>query len=218
MKYKAVVFDMDGVIFDSERASYNEWLALAPKYGMENLEEVYPLIIGRNDREGKKIIRGIYGQDFPFDRFLAEKEAASKAKYGGGKMPLKPGIRELLEYLKEEGCYLAVASSTNSGIVRAQITDAGFAPYFSRIIGGDMVAKSKPEPDIFLEALKGTGILPEEAAVVEDSHNGVRAAYAAGMFPAMIPDMMPVTEEMKEKAGVILPDLLELKTYFTEAK
>jgi len=217
MKFKAVIFDMDGVIFDSERANYGEWMALADKYKMKDLEHVYPLIIGKNAREGKKVILDVYGQDFPYDSFSAEKLVNYKAKYSGGKLPCKPGIRELLAYLKKEGYYTAVASSSNSEVVRAQIEDAGMGPFFARIIGGDMVEASKPEPDIFLEALKGTGISPREAAVIEDSHNGIRAAYAGGMFPVMVPDMMPVTQEMKEKAALILPDLTAFMHYLQEA-
>ena len=100
-----------------------------------------------------------------------------------------------------------------SGGKLAKISDGGLLGYFDQIIGGDMVERSKPEPDIFLEACRRLGTRPENCYVIEDSHNGIRAAYAAGMHPIMVPDLMEVTEEMKSLAEEILGSLCAVQEF-----
>ena len=97
--------------------------------------------------------------------------------------------------------------------MRSEISDGGLLGYFDQIIGGDMVERSKPEPDIFLEACRRLGARPEKCYVIEDSHNGIRAAYAAGMHPIMVPDLMEVTEEMKSLAEEILGSLCAVQEF-----
>ncbi len=209
---KAVIFDMDGVIFDSERAVYALWREMSEKYGFKNVDTPYFKSIGTNKDATRKIFLDFYGEDFPYDEYKKEQSAAYHKKYDGGKLPLKAGVFELLEYLKKEGYFTAVASSTRSEVVRNQIEDAHLAKYFDCIIGGDMVSKSKPEPDIFLKAAEGFEF--EEIFVIEDSFNGIRAAHNAGMKPIMVPDMIPPNDEMREKAATILPDLTAVLHFF----
>ncbi|MCQ2565762.1 MAG: HAD family phosphatase [Clostridia bacterium] len=214
MKLKAVIFDMDGVIFDSERASFQAWKELSVKYGFEeNFDANYYSIIGTNRDLNRKLFKEYYGADFPYDDYADEKQEICRQRYSNGRMPKKTGITELLEYLKSLGIYTAVASSTYSDIVTTLMDEAGLRSYFTLIVGGDMITRCKPDPEIFLKSIDGTGLKPEECAVIEDSYNGIRAAYAAGMFPIMVPDMLPPTDEMKEKAGIILPDLLAVKDF-----
>lgn len=208
---KAVIFDMDGVIFDSERAVHALWREMAEKYRFCDVDTPYYKSIGTNKDVTRKIFLDFYGEDFPYDEYKKEQSKAYHEKYDGGKLPLKAGVFELLEYLKNEGYFTAVASSTRSEVVRNQIEDAHLAKYFDRIIGGDMVEKSKPEPDIFLKAAEG--FVFEKIYVIEDSYNGIRAACAAGMIPIMVPDMIEPDDEMKEKAEVILPNLLAVKKF-----
>lgn len=214
MKLKAVIFDMDGVIFDSERASFQAWKELSVKYGFEeNFDANYYSIIGTNRDLNRKLFKEYYGADFPYDDYADEKQEICRQRYSNGRMPKKTGITDLLEYLKSLGIYTAVASSTYSDIVTTLMDEAGLRSYFTLIVGGDMITRCKPDPEIFLKSIDGTGLKPEECAVIEDSYNGIRAAYAAGMFPIMVPDMLPPTDEMKEKAGIILPDLLAVKDF-----
>lgn len=214
MKLKAVIFDMDGVIFDSERASFQAWKELSVKYGFEeNFDANYYSIIGTNRDLNRKLFKEYYGADFPYDDYADEKQEICRQRYSNGRMPKKTGITELLEYLKSLGIYTAVASSTYSDIVTTLMDEAGLRSYFTLIVGGDMITRCKPDPEIFLKSIDGTGLKPEECAVIEDSYNGIRAAYAAGMFPIMVPDMLSPTDEMKEKAGIILPDLLAVKDF-----
>ena len=209
---KAVIFDMDGVIFDSERAVHALWREMAEKYGFCDVDTPYFKSIGTNKDATRKIFLDFYGEDFPYDEYKKEQSQNYHSRYDGGRLPLKTGVFELLEYLKSIGCFTAVASSTRSEVVKNQIEAAGLAKYFDRIIGGDMVAKSKPEPDIFLKAAEGRVF--EKIYVIEDSYNGIRAACAAGMYPIMVPDMIPPDDEMREKARVILPDLTSVLHFF----
>ncbi len=210
---EVIIFDMDGVIFDSERVIFEEWKELSKKYGFENIEIPYYKCIGVNAATTRKIMLDFYGEDFPYDEYCREQSQKYHEEFDGGRLPLKKGVEELLKYLKKEGFFVAIASSTRRALVEQQIVDAGLRPYFDRIVGGDMVEKSKPEPDIFLKAIEGLEVKPEEVLVIEDSYNGIRAAYNAGMIPVMVPDLVEPDDEMKEKAGIILKDLLEVKEY-----
>ena len=207
----AFLFDLDGVIFDSERAVFNEWKLLSEKYGFPDLEKPYMKCIGVNAETCRRIFLEFYGEDFPYDRYCAERSRNYHEKYDHGRLPLKDGVRELLACLKQRGFPTAVASSTRTEIVSSELRDAGLDRYFDAVIGGDMVPRSKPAPDIFLKAASVLGAEPASCCVIEDSYNGIRAARAAGMFPVMIPDMLPPDEEMREKAALILPSLRELQ-------
>lgn len=209
---EAVIFDMDGVIFDSERLVYEGWKALSVKYGFDNLDEIYMKCIGVNSATCRQIYLDFYGEDFPYDKYRQERSDDYHARYSGGRLPMKAGVEELLKYLKETGYKIAIASSTRSALVKEQIEDAGLMQYFDVIVGGDQVKKSKPEPDIFLKAAELLGVKPENAYVIEDSYNGIRAAKSAHMRPIMVPDMVQPDEEMQDKAWKICDSLNDIIT------
>jgi len=208
---EAVIFDMDGILFDSERAVYDIWRELADRYGFANLDEPYVKCIGVNETTCRRIFLDFYGPDFPYDAYNAERSRVYHARYDHGHLPLKPGVRELLETLRAAGFRTAVASSTRSEVVGSQIRDAGLLPFFDVIVGGDMVTRSKPDPEIFLEAAARLCVSPVRCCVIEDSYNGIMAAERAGMMPIMVPDMLPPNEEMRKKARYILPSLKEFQ-------
>jgi HAD superfamily hydrolase (TIGR01509 family) len=211
---RALIFDMDGVIFDSERAVLECWKIVAPRYGLKDVEQVYPLTIGVTAESCRRIFLEHYGPDIPYDEMLKERRALFFARNGSGRLPVKAGARELLAYLREAGIPAVIASSTRVKVVGQEIADAGLAPFFKDMIGGDMVTKSKPDPEIFLRAAELLApVLPENIAIVEDSFNGIRAARASGMFPIMVPDMLAPDGEMREKAGIILPDLFAVREW-----
>ena len=130
-----------------------------------------------------------------------------------GRLPLKPGAREILAALKEAGIPLALASSTRLLTVRRELDEAGLLPFFDAVIGGDSVTRSKPDPEIFLTAASRLGAAPEDCWVIEDSFNGIRAAYAGGLHPVMVPDLLPPDAEMEEKAELIVKDLFDAWDY-----
>ena len=208
---KCIIIDMDGVIFDSERAVYNIWRELSEKYGFaEDLYEVYIKCIGVNSNSTRKIFTEHYGNEFPYDEYQKESSLMYRSRYDGGKLPLKPDIEDVLKGIRDKGYKIAIASSTRTQRVRMQIEEAGLISYFDDIVGGDMVTRSKPAPDIFLEAAKRLSAVPEETYVVEDSFNGIRAAYEGGFIPIMVPDMLPPDDEMKDKARYVFSSLCEV--------
>lgn len=210
---QAVLFDMDGVIFDSERLVIECWQAVAEKHNIPDIVEICMRVQGINRVEtGKKFLEK-YGNDFPYESYKKEVTALFRQLYGEGRLPVKPGVREILAALKQEGIPMAVASSTRSDIVRMELEEAGILQHFDAVLGGDMVERSKPEPDIFLAAARAVGAEPARCYVLEDSYNGIRAAYRAGMHPIMVPDMQTPTAEMHELAEVILPDLFKAWEY-----
>ncbi len=211
--FDAVIFDMDGVIFDSERLVVECWAETAAKYNIPNIEEACAECVGINATATREKMKLRYGQDFPYDEYKAEMSALFHARYGEGRLPMKKGIKELLEFLKENDIRIALASSTREAVVKQELKDAGLLDYFDAVICGDMVSKSKPAPDIFLKAAETLQIVPERCYVIEDSYNGIRAAYSANMRPLMVPDMLPPTKEMEELSEYILPSLIEVKQY-----
>ena len=208
-----VIFDMDGVIFDSERVLLECWQVVADRYGIPDIEGTLQLCFGVNINVSRQIYFDRYGEDFPLDAYKEETRAIFRARCPEGYPPIKKGVRDILSFLRDRGVPLALASSTPSEIVRRELKLAGLLDYFQVVICGDQISRSKPEPDIFLAAAGALGRAPEDCFVIEDSFNGIRAAHAAGTRPIMVPDMVPPDGEMAEKAEIILPSLTETKAY-----
>ncbi len=215
--YKAVVFDMDGVIFDSEKMILDIWVDLGKQHNIPNIEENMYKCLGVNAVETKQIFLRAYGEDFPYDTYTKEVSRRYHAKADGGELPMKPGVFELLAFLKENGYIIGLASSTREACVRQELADAGIIDYFQELTCGDMLKKSKPEPDIYLMACEKLGVEPGDAIAIEDSFNGIRSAYAAGMAPIMVPDIIQPDEEMREKSHKIFNNLLEVKEWLEKS-
>ncbi|MBR1861511.1 MAG: HAD family phosphatase [Lachnospiraceae bacterium] len=216
-KKNCVIFDMDGVIFDSERACLDTWTEAANACGMKNIREVFYKCIGTNYAQTRGIVEEAYAKEYGAgiaDKILSESSRLFHRKYDGGRLPLKAGVKDILDYLKNKNIRCAVASSTREAAVRRELSDAGLADYFEEIVGGDAVKISKPNPEIYLLACSRMQVEPESAFAIEDSYNGIRSAHAAGMRPIMVPDMIPADEEMKDISEVICDDLIEVIEYF----
>ena len=213
--FDAVVFDMDGLIFDSERAGFECWSEVAKTYGFNDITALYRECIGCSRVRVEKLVKGAFGEDFPFGRFREEVFTLYTGRYGGGKMPIKPGAREILTFLKEQNRKTAIASSSEKRVVADLLSAADLLQFFDEIISGDMVERSKPEPDIFLKACRVLGTAPERTYAVEDSYNGIRAAHWAGLRPIMVPDMLPATDEMRSLAEDIETDLYGVIAYIS---
>ena len=148
----AVIFDMDGIIFDSERAVIECWIELSEKYGIKDVEAACIKCIGTTMQRTRQIMLETYGENFPYDKYAAEASRMFHEKYDGGRLPVKKGTENILRYLKENNIKTALASSTRKEVVVNELRDAGLLDYFDEIVTGDMVKRSKPEPDIFLFA------------------------------------------------------------------
>ena len=211
MEIKAVIFDMDGVIFDSERLYIDCCIEVAEKLGMDQIVETCHRCIGVTTEVTRAILLETYRDIDLVDRFREQSVALVRSKIDSGLLELKPGVRELLDFLRAKGCHIAIASSTRTDIVEKELADAGLIGYFSAVVGGDRAQRSKPNPDIFLKAAELLGEKPENCVVIEDSFNGIRAAKAAGMTAIMVPDQLVPDEEIRGLADYVLPSLLGVK-------
>ena len=211
--YKAVVFDMDGVIFDSERAVMQCWKEVASRHNIPDIEKAILACTGTTMVRTREIMLNLYGADFPYDEYASESSVIFHSRYDGGRLPVKPGVKELLSFLKEHGKKITLASSTRQQVVTDELRDAGIIGYFDRIICGDMVSRSKPAPDIFLKACEELNVSPSDSYAIEDSYNGIRAAHAGGLHPIMVPDLLPADEEMQSLAEIVLPNLTSVMEY-----
>ena len=210
MQYQAVVFDMDGVIFDTERLVIEFWKEVAKKHNIPNVEHTCIQCLGTNRVRTREIFLENYGADFPYDPYRAEVTELFNTHYKGVPLPTKPGIRELLNYLQEQDIKVGLASSTAQHLVRDEIGTAGLLPYFQTLVCGDMVEHSKPAPDIFLKACEILNADPTKSIAIEDSFNGIRSAHCAGMTPIMVPDQVQPTDEIRALAFHVMPSLLDV--------
>ena len=210
MQYQAVVFDMDGVIFDTERLVIEFWKEVAKKHNIPNIEHTCIQCLGTNRVRTREIFLENYGADFPFDPYRAEVTELFNTHYKGVPLPTKPGIRDLLSSLQEQDINVGLASSTAQHLVRDEIGTAGLLPYFQTLVCGDMVEHSKPAPDIFLKACEILNADPTKSIAIEDSFNGIRSAHCAGMTPIMVPDQVQPTDEIRTLAFHVMPSLLDV--------
>lgn len=210
MQYQAVVFGMDGVIFDTERLVIEFWKEVAKKHNIPNVEHTCIQCLGTNRVRTREIFLENYGADFPYDPYRAEVTELFNTHYKGVPLPTKPGVRELLSYLQEQDIKVGLASSTAQHLVRDEIGTAGLLPYFQTLVCGDMVEHSKPAPDIFLKACEILNADPTKSIAIEDSFNGIRSAHCAGMTPIMVPDQVQPTDEIRTLAFHVMPSLLDV--------
>lgn len=198
------IFDMDGLIFDTERLFMRELGKVMKENGYILTEEVYITTLGMTGKTLVKRMQEVYGEDYPCREMGRKTRDRIQVIVRNDGMPVKKGIVNLLEFIKDKKC--CVASSTDAAYIREYLEIAGLDKYFDFVIGGNMVAKSKPEPDIFLKACETAGVLPEAAMVFEDSENGVRAAYGANIPVICIPDMKQPCDEIVSKALFVAKD------------
>ena len=210
-KIKAIIFDMDGVILDSESISDITWKKAAEEKNLTINDEILNSCRGTNKNDTMSILKKFYGGDFDSEAFLErtselfheieEKDASPQLHYA----------KEILESLKPR-YRLALASSTRGPTVERQLRAAGVIDFFETRTTGEQVVHSKPNPEIYLMACKSIGIEPDECAAIEDSLNGIRSAHAAGLHPIMVIDKVQPTEEIKKMCEHIFDSLDGLKS------
>lgn len=209
---KAVIFDMDGVIIDSEWLVADCWKMIGQKYGIKDVEELCKKCLGLNKEATIKVFLEHYGSGFPYERYKKEMADLFHQR-AGTELTLKPGAKELLLWLRQKGYRIGLATSTRESVAKPELERLEVLSFFDEVVCGDMLKKSKPEPDIYLMACDRLHIPSEESYAIEDSYNGIRAAYSANMKAIMVPDMIPPNEEMREKSTVILENLIEVKKW-----
>ncbi len=203
----AVIFDMDGTLFDTEVIYGRAWI----KAGLT--KEQYYQLIGRSRVNIDELITG-WGYDLEKVRAVRSKEVEKQLQEHG--VPLKPGARESLLWLKENGIPAAIATSSAKEVAERYLQMTGLGEFFTEVISGNALERGKPFPDIFLEAAKLLHRTPAECLVVEDSFNGVRAGKNAQMRTVMVPDLIAPDEEIRGLADAVLNSLEELPAWIRE--
>ena len=211
---KLAIFDMDGLIFDTERLTKKIMTAKMAEQGYILTEDIYMETCGVNAKKNREILIREYGQDYPHDKIfnLVRDGITEDIKANGA--PVKRGIPELLEYLTQSGIKCVVASSTKTVFVNEYLQISNLDKYFDAVIGGDMIKNSKPAPDIFLKACEAMDIEPCEAVVFEDSENGIRASVSAGIPVICIFDMKRHGQEIQDMCIGCFDDAHEVVDYF----
>lgn len=205
-----VVFDMDGLMFDTETLTYELQKPIMEQKGITYTLDWYKQTVGKRTEDIVPLFKELCGEDFDYDEFRAQcREAYQKHtdKYG---VPIKKGLFELLDYLKEKGIKIALATSTTEPSAARTLRISGTLPYFDALVCADDVKRGKPHPDPFLKAAEKLGFKPENCLALEDSINGIKSAYAAGMVTVMIPDLIEPTEEIRPMCYKILNTLDEV--------
>lgn len=205
---QGIIFDMDGLMIDSERIINRAVVRAGREMGLSGIEEVSLRTIGTSSTRTREIYESVYG-NFDFGRLMDLKHRYIDEIIGDNGFPPKEGIHEILKYVTGKGYITAVGSSTREWAVKEFLGKIGVLGYFNIFVCGDMGLRSKPFPDIFLACAEKMGVSPDDCFVLEDSPNGIRAAYAAGMKPVMVPDMIAPDED-------IIPMLYALKGSLTE--
>ena len=214
---KAIIFDMDGLMLDTERLALKAWQLAGVDFGFPISDDIFISMVGRNRRDSDCTLVEIFGSDFPIGAVRDRYRAYLDGWIDEDKLSVKSGLLELLSFLDKISMPKAVATSTEYERAVHKLSLTNLLEHFSIVIAGDQVQRGKPEPDIFLAAAAQLGVLPENCLVLEDSDAGIQAAYEAGMTPVMIPDMKPPSEKSLAFAHRIFGGLGEFHNYLRES-
>lgn len=204
---QAVVFDMDGLLLDTERVYFECFSTTLSVLGLPQDDDLFQRLVGTNRVLGHQLLtEGLSGRvtlekfNSVWDNEIAERLA--------GCIPVKPGARALAEHLQERNIPYIVATSTQTKKAHLHLDQAGLGRLFQDVVGGDQVAASKPAPDIYLHATARLGHDPATCVAFEDSPNGVRAAHAAGLITVQIPDIVAPDPELRALGHYIASDII----------
>ena len=210
--FHAVIFDMDGLLLDTERIGYDAWMQAAVEWGIELPNELYFQVIGRNLHDTEQIFKSHFGESFPFHDVRQLRLNYGEAHIAQHGLPTRPGAVELLSMLNDFDVPKAVATSTAHQEAWRRLHIAELSHHFDILCGGDEVRHGKPAPDLFLLAAERLSVRPQDCVVLEDSEYGVQAARQAGMTPLLVPDIKPPSDHGKALSHAIFVSLHEVKS------
>ena len=208
---KAVLFDMDGTIFDTERISYECWCQAAKTLGLPiDISTLIDDMYGLNNHTFAHFFTSRFGADFPYRELIARREECVRNTLLSNGVPKKPGVPAVFDALRARGYKLGLVSSTTTADILRYLSLADLDGTFDLVLGGDAIERGKPEPDCYLLAAERLGVAPADCTVVEDSKNGILSGSRAGMRTVLIPDRQRPDAEMLAHASHRLQSLDEL--------
>lgn len=210
---KAIIFDMDGLMIDSERVTFECYQEILKGMNLTMDEEFYKTLLGKPLKGIYQRFYDVYGNDFPIEDVIKDVHALMAKRFETEGVPIKTGLKSLLEYLKENNYKTIVATSSNRERVDTILSQAQITDYFDDSICGDEVTKGKPNPEVFLKSCQKLGVNVDEAIVLEDSEAGIQASYDAGIKVICIPDMKYPEKQYEEKTFKILKDLNDVTEF-----
>ena len=212
-RFAAIIFDMDGLLLDTERIALSVFLETCDQMGVCGQEDLFVRCIGTNQAIAREVLKaGLQGQ---VDHLIFEQVWDSKYadRIASGTIPLKAGAMELLEHITALQVPAAVATSTRTARAQEKLRKSGILDRFKTVVGGDQVRASKPAPDIYLRAAEILNARPEACLALEDSENGVRAAMSAGMTVVQIPDLVQPSTGLLALGHIVLRSLSDVAVY-----
>ncbi|MBO0477396.1 HAD family hydrolase [Vagococcus sp. DIV0080] len=218
-KVSGIIFDMDGLILDTEAIYCESNITIAKEFGLKGFDkEHYKEEIGLSDEHAyQKYLKDFsYLPEETIQAFFDASRNRVKERFATEGAPLKPGIIEILTYLKEQNIPCVVASSNTTAAIKQLLEKADVMDFFKDTVSGEDVTHAKPHPEIVEVALKKLGTKAEETLMLEDSLNGIRASYAAHVPVIMVPDLLEPSEEALEKALCVKKDLFEVLDFVKE--
>ena len=210
---KAVIFDMDGLMIDSERVTFECYQERLKDMNLTMDEEFYKTLLGKPIKGIYQRFYDVYGNDFPIQNVIQDVHQLMAERFETEGVPVKKGLVELLHYLKDNNYKTIVATSSNRDRVDKILAQAKITEFFDDSICGDEVTKGKPNPEVFLKSCQKLGVNVDEAIVLEDSEAGIQASYDANIKVICIPDMKYPKKQYEEKTFKILKDLTEVTAY-----
>jgi len=213
---QAAIFDMDGLLLDTEIIALNTFVESCWEFGFDPDMDIYYKCIGTVSAKTKEILIDGYGNGFPYDKISRTWSAKYQDIIMHEKIPVKPGVVDLLVLFRTLKMKIALATSTKYDTALTMLKNAGIYHYFNFIIGGDQIRKGKSDPEIFLKASERLNELPENCLVLEDSDNGVLAARRAGMQIIQVPDLKKPSAEILKIGHPVLDSLDEVYKIFKD--
>lgn len=210
---KAIIFDMDGLMIDSERVTFECYQERLKDMNLTMDEEFYKTLLGKPIKGIYQRFYDVYGNDFPIQNVIQDVHQLMAERFETEGVPVKKGLVELLHYLKDNNYKTIVATSSNRDRVDKILAQAKITEFFDDSICGDEVTKGKPNPEVFLKSCQKLGVNVDEAIVLEDSEAGIQASYDANIKVICIPDMKYPEKQYEEKTIKILKDLTEVTAY-----
>ena len=214
----ALVFDMDGLIFDSERVVQRTWNDAGEQLGYGKIGEHIYNTLGFNVKRRKEYFQGVFGQDFPMDDFNRITRARFQEIVAEEGLAMKPGVRELLNWAHSRGIKTAVATSSRRVYSTDLLKRADIWKLLDGPVFGDMVTNAKPDPEIYLTACSLIHAVPARSVALEDAPAGIRSAHAAGMIPVMVPDLVQPDEETLRLCAGKFESLLDVIPYLEDGR